>query len=64
MDADFAIELESDDDAYSVTPDAGTVPAAGTLELTFVLGVSSRIPEAELLQREGTLSVQGMQLNE
>ena len=37
MDADFAIELESDDDAYSVTPDAGTVPAAGTLELTFVL---------------------------
>ena len=36
-DADFAFELESDDDSYTVEPEAGTVPAAGTLEVTFTL---------------------------
>jgi len=36
-DADFAIELESDGDAYSVEPIAGTVPAASTLDVVFTL---------------------------
>ena len=35
MDADFAIELEADGDAYTVLPEAGTVPAMGTLDLVF-----------------------------
>jgi hypothetical protein len=36
-DADFVIDLESDGDAYSVEPAAGTVPAASTLNVVFTL---------------------------
>lgn len=37
MDADFSIVLDSDDDSYTVTPQAGTVPAKSVLELVFTL---------------------------
>ena len=37
MDADFAIEIEADGDAYKVTPEAGTVPAKSTLDLVFTM---------------------------
>lgn len=37
MEADYVVELESDDDSYTVEPEAGTVPAGGTQELVFTL---------------------------
>ena len=37
MDADFSISLDSDDDSYTVAPQAGTVPAKSVLELVFTL---------------------------
>lgn len=36
-DADFSVVLDSDDDSYTVTPQAGTVPAKSVLELVFTL---------------------------